>query len=760
MKAPAMRSLALFWLLIVSVTSSRAQSTVSSQRALEPLPVETASAAKTFAPINIDISPDGLWVAYTLGDPRRRKLQGLPSDLWKVFTCSGALYLLANTDLLITNTKTGETINIGSGKSANWGPSWSPDGKSLAFYSDRSGKAHVWIWERATGKLRPLTSAVVHPRLRFEKIFWTRDGRQVLTKVLGSTQTLDDCFDGTTRRRPFDPAAKAIYDSENSSVQLPPSTDSFLGDLAMVDTLTGKLKRLVRQEKIVAYSLSPSEDRVVYASPARVKPSNPLLYTYNLSVLSLSNGEIERVSDFSPGVPSLPASWSPDGRTLAFISDGDCFIWPLGEPARKVSSAPTKFSQTPLWDERGQLLYVLGQNKIWRISSNDLKAIPITNTWSRQIRGLVSRHDGQQVWSPDGGQSVYITITNSETKQEGFYRLDTRTGEFTKMLEADTSINPMLSGVSPDNRLLVYAAQNARQEQNLWITDPHFRNPRQLTHVNPELEQYPSGAARLIDYSTSDGKKLQATLLLPVNYQTDRRYPLVVWVYGGSMLSANVNRYGAAGAEHHNMQLLSSRGYAVLLPDTPLNVGTTMHDIAKTVLPAIDKTIELGIADPQRLGVMGISYGGYSTLALIVQTERFKAAVMDVGMGNLTSSYGVMLKNGEAYGAGWAERGQGRMGGPPWEFPERYIQNSPVFYLHKVQTPLLINHGGMDLSPFHSDEIFVGLRRLGKKVVYVRYENEGHGIEYYANRVDYWNRVIEWFSSHLNPQRQTQPSAR
>ena len=100
------------------------------------------------------------------------------------------------------------------------------------------------------------------------------------------------------------------------------------------------------------------------------------------------------------------------------------------------------------------------------------------------------------------------------------------------------------------------------------------------------------------------------------------------------------------------------------------------------------------------------------------------------------------------------------MGVPPWEFPERYIQNSPVFYLHKVQTPLLINHGGMDLSPFHSDEIFVGLRRLGKKVIYVRYENEGHGIEYYGNRVDYWNRVIDWFSSHLNPERQTQPSAR
>ena len=328
------------------------------------------------------------------------------------------------------------------------------------------------------------------------------------------------------------------------------------------------------------------------------------------------------------------------------------------------------------------------------------------------------------------------------------------------MLEADISINPMLSGVSADNRLLVYAAQNARQEQNLWITDPVFRNPRQLTHVNPDLERYPAGEARLIDYSTSDGKKLQATLLLPVNYQRDRRYPLVVWVYGGSMLSANVNRYGAAGSEHYNMQLLASRGYAVLLPDSPLAVGSPMHDLPKMILPAVDKTIEMEIADPDRLGVMGSSYGGYSALALLIQTTRFKVAVMDVGFGNLSSNYGVMLKNGMPFGVGWSEEGQGRMGGPPWQYPERYMQNSPVFYLNKIETPLLISHGGMDLSPFHSDEIFVGLRRLGRKVVYVKYENEGHGIEYYSNKIDYWNRVIEWFRSHLKRERQTQPNPR
>jgi len=167
----------------------------------------------------------------------------------------------------------------------------------------------------------------------------------------------------------------------------------------------------------------------------------------------------------------------------------------------------------------------------------------------------------------------------------------------------------------------------------------------------------------------------------------------------------------------------------------------------------------MGIADPDRLGVMGASYGGYSTLALIVQTTRFKAAVMDVGFGNLTSNYGVMLKSGMPFHIGWAEEGQGRMGGPPWQFPERYVQNSPAFFLNKIETPLLISQGGMDVSPFQADEIFVGLRRLGKKVVYVRYENEGHGVEHPSNRIDQWNRILEWFESHLHPAAQRQSSS-
>jgi dipeptidyl aminopeptidase/acylaminoacyl peptidase len=180
-----------------------------------------------------------------------------------------------------------------------------------------------------------------------------------------------------------------------------------------------------------------------------------------------------------------------------------------------------------------------------------------------------------------------------------------------------------------------------------------------------------------------------------------------------------------------------------------------MKDIADAVLPALDSLVALGIADPNAIGVTGHSYGGYSTLALITQSTRFKAAVSSAGPANLLAMYGEMSADGGAFGIGWSETGQGLMGGTPWQFRDRYIENSPITYLDRVTTPLLIVQGGIDhtVPPWQSDAVFVGLRRLGKEVAYARYDGEDHweGTWSPANATDYWKRVISWFDEHLKP---------
>lgn len=177
-----------------------------------------------------------------------------------------------------------------------------------------------------------------------------------------------------------------------------------------------------------------------------------------------------------------------------------------------------------------------------------------------------------------------------------------------------------------------------------------------------------------------------------------------------------------------------------------------MLDLVKTVLPGVNKLVEMGIADPDRLAVIGQSNGGYSVLGLIVQTQRFRVAIDIDGAGDLIANYGQMDESGASFGTS-LEHGQNAMGGSLWEFRQRFVENSPVFYLDRVGTPLLIVHGGSDttVAPFLGEEVFVDLRRLGKEVEYARYEGEGHSPLYwsYANQGDLCHRMIAWLGSHL-----------
>jgi dipeptidyl aminopeptidase/acylaminoacyl peptidase len=364
---------------------------------------------------------------------------------------------------------------------------------------------------------------------------------------------------------------------------------------------------------------------------------------------------------------------------------------------------------------------------------------------------------GSQLWAPDRGTSTIVVTHDDLGKQDGFYRIDLATGKSSRLLETGQCytcayvVNPFV--VTNDARHLAYFAEDARNDLDMWISDSDFRAPRRLTHLNRQFDKYRMGRARLIDWLSEDGEKLQGALLLPSDYEEGKHYPLVVWVLGGESLSDHFDHFGLSYRGPFNMQLLGTRGYAVLLPDSVLHLGTPMVDVAKTVLGGVNKVIDMGIADPDRLGVMGHSYGGYNVLALLVQTGRFKAAAEVDGYANLVGNYGIMNKDGRAFGTSVMERGQGLMGGPPWEFPNRYVENSPIFYLDRVQTPLLIVQGAKDetVPSFLADEIFVGLRRLGKEIEYAKYDGEDHSPLYwtYGNQVDFCNRMIWWFDKHL-----------
>jgi dipeptidyl aminopeptidase/acylaminoacyl peptidase len=180
-----------------------------------------------------------------------------------------------------------------------------------------------------------------------------------------------------------------------------------------------------------------------------------------------------------------------------------------------------------------------------------------------------------------------------------------------------------------------------------------------------------------------------------------------------------------------------------------------MTDIVSSVLPAIDRLVALGIVDPDRVGIIGHSDGGYEVASFLVQAGRLKAAVMVSGYGDLMGAYGFLDRGGANYNIAIIEGewSNDPMGVKPWDNPLRYIENSPAYFLDRVQTPLLIFHGMNDTAvpAYASDQMFVGLRRLHKRVEYVKYEDEDHFQDYwsYQHKVDYYTRILDWFDRYL-----------
>jgi dipeptidyl aminopeptidase/acylaminoacyl peptidase len=779
-----MRARAIVFLSVVVVFSayvilSRPISAYSQQ--VEPLPVEETLSMRTFAAyMHVVFSPNSEWVAYTLQDNRRKEPQG--DERYRVFTRTGAYWHGLGGDIWITNTKTGLSRNLTGGQGNNWSPAWSPDGRYIAFYSDRGGQANVWVCEMPTGKLRQVPNVIA--RSLADPIQWTPDARQVVVKLLPEGMTIEEAANLETGERPRherkpDKSTVIVYSSPKASNQ-GGSTESgtvnqqapawsltalHLADLAAIDVDSGKTERLVRGSRIAKFWLSPDGSSIAYTMPQKFEAAGSQQILFDLAVYSFSAGQARVVAPhIQLDYDGSSVSWSPRGKTLGYRTGGalaksSIFIVSAtgGEVRNLTTALHPNFAnsgfQPPLWDAAGQNIYFIGDNALWKASLVEGRATEIAKIPHRRTE-VITLRGGNRLWSPDGGKSTIVSVRDDETKRVGFHKIDLRTGQSSMLLEESKSYYyPLVYGlaVSDDGKHVVYPAQDTQHGQDLWLADPEFRNLKRMTQINPQLERYNMGSARLIEWHSLDGERLRGALLLPAGYQEGKRYPLIVKVYGGASLSANLNLFGFANAPADNLQLLATRGYAILLPDTKRRTGTPMADLMKTMLPGVNKVVEMGIADPDRLGLMGHSNGGYCALSLITQTTRFRAAMMSAGLGNLISYYGQLGKDGGAFGLTVGE--SSHMGRTLWNDRLGYIENSPVLFLDRVQTPLLIIHGGADdtVSPFLAGEVFVGLRRLGKEVVYAKYEDEGHwqGIWSYANQVDFVNRMVAWFDERL-----------
>ena len=751
----------------------------SAQKKREPITTKDALALlylPMFMPI--DLSPDGEWVAFTLQDSFRNREPQQTNEQASQFARPSILRRAVGCDIWVTNIKSGRTTNLTSGRGSNWGPVWSPDGERLAFYSDRSGAQRVWIWERRKDLLRELSAAIVDVIWESNVVRWTPDSSNIVTTLVPERATLEKSIStNTTSSDSSEPgsATVKVYNFDPND-KLDPEREraarnGYLKfratDLSAIEASSGQVRRLAREINPETWWVSPDGSSVAFANQKGFESEHSIQHIYDIGIAPLATQGTKVLASNVRSNGPLNLSWSPNGQALSYVSSGplaqgDCFVLNVKTAETRnltIGQHPSYNGSTlraPLWTADSKSLYLITTNSVWRLSVESGKPVEIVTIRDRIIKDFVGANDGGQYFSDDHGRSLMVLTSDGLTRQEGIYRIDLVNGAYTKLIEHDRSYGDLpfyKMDVSADRSVAIYVTQSANQCENIWVLNSADKIPKRVTNINPQLDRYQLGESRLISWRNLNGQTLYGALLLPAGYEVGKRYPMIVSQYPGAALSNRVNLFGltnlAGGVE--NFQIMASRGYAVFLPDVPVTAATYMQDIASAVLTGVDKVIELGIADPDRLGVTGLSNGGYGVLSLIVKTTRFKAAVSRSGTANLLSVFTQMLDDGSSVHRGGAIYQSGSV----WENRERYIENSPIYYLDRVQTPLLIIQGTADLQvqSFISDEVFVSLRFLGKEVQYAKYRGEGHGPAdwNYANQLDYLERMISWFDSHLKP---------
>jgi dipeptidyl aminopeptidase/acylaminoacyl peptidase len=300
-----------------------------------------------------------------------------------------------------------------------------------------------------------------------------------------------------------------------------------------------------------------------------------------------------------------------------------------------------------------------------------------------------------------------------------------------------------------DAERFLVTRQTVAESPDVWVGGRLDALTR-LSSANPQQGEYRWPTVELVRWQSQDGVPLDGLLYKPEDFDPSKRYPLVVYYY--EKLSDNLHQYHApAGRNVVNPSVYASLGYLVFLPDIHYELGWPGPSAVKSIIPGVQSLIARGFVDPARLGIAGQSWGGYQTAYLITQSTLFAAAVPNAPVANMTSAYGgIRWESGLARPFQY-EKQQSRIGGSLWEQPVRFIENSPLFHLDRVTTPVLFMHNDGDgaVPWYNGIELFVGLRRLGKEVYLLNYNGDGHNPRKRANQKDIDMRMQQFFAHHL-----------
>jgi dipeptidyl aminopeptidase/acylaminoacyl peptidase len=465
------------------------------------------------------------------------------------------------------------------------------------------------------------------------------------------------------------------------------------------------------------------------------------------------------------GISGSPMSQSPEGRFLAWFQDDHWHLLEAQTGATRILTAgldvpffdPDHDTPNPRggfgvagWLEGDGAVLIYDKYDLWQFPTGSGGPVNLTRGEGRG-RGLILRVlnlDPEREHFRDGERIPLASFSEGD-KSYGFFRTTATRGGLEPVLQEAKRFRVLAKAEKADR--ILFTREDYDEFPDLWVADLDFGNRRKVTDANPGLtERFAWGSSELVEWLSTDGVPLQGVVIKPGNYEPGKRYPVLTYFY--EFMSHRLHEFNQPVVNHRpSFPIYASDGYIVFLPDVRFEVGRPGQSSMKAVVPGVKKLVEMGLADPRALGLHGHSWSGYTAAYIVTQTNLFAAAVAGAPVSNMTSAYG-----GIRWGTGVGrlfqyEMGQSRLRGSLFEARADYIENSPLFYADRVETPLVLMHGDEDEAVpwYQSIELYLALRRAGKEAVFLQYRGEPHHPRKYANKLDYSIKMKEFFDHYL-----------
>jgi dipeptidyl aminopeptidase/acylaminoacyl peptidase len=596
------------------------------------------------------------------------------------------------TQIHVANVDGTDAFQLTAGQKGASNPEWSPDGEWIAFTSARSGKSNIWLIRVRGGEAQQLTDC----KSGVGDFRWSPDGKQI-----------------------------AFIAPD------PPTPE---------EEKRGKEKDDAR---VVDEDLKMNRLYVVAADrPPKEKQKGRKLTTGNYNVAG--------------GGPGSSFDWSPDGKAVVFshTRTPKADDWPSADISMvDVSSATVKplvhsnaAESAPHYSPDGEwIAYLASDAPAHWAGSSTIHIIPAAGGTPRPLAETFDHQPGLIGWTADG-KKLYCSETRGTLHRLYAVPLS---GEIQEISTGEGLLMGFQLNLS--RSMLGFTRESTAQPPEAFVSSVESFEPRQVSHANAHLPAAPLGRTEVVRWKSVDGLEIEGLLTYPVGYESGKRYPLLLVIHGGPT-GVFLQNY-IARPSPYPLAVFAARGYAVLRcnPRGSSGYGKTFRFANyddwggkdyQDLMTGVDHVIEMGVADRNRLGVMGWSYGGYMTSWIITQTKRFRAASVGAGVTNLMSFTGT---------ADIPSFLPDYFHGEPWDHLDAYRAHSAMFQVKGANTPTLIEHGEKDVRVPISQgyELYNALKRQGCVVKMVVYPRTPHGPQEPKLILDLMKRNLEWFDKYV-----------